>query len=645
MKIKTIRVLNLGPLRDITLSCDPLTLLVGKNGVGKSTLLRALNLFYNTNIQVDERDFYNGETDSDISITLKFTDLPENEMDLYKPYIKGEELSVEKIISYQNGKLLQKYHGTKFINQEFSAFRSAGGSDMRTEYNKIKDKYGFPNYTNAGNAEETMGSWEVENKDECIEARDEGQFFGYKNVGVHKLDRYTKFIFIPAVHEAEVEGTEGRGSTISEIMDILVRGILSTDPELLQIEQDAQTKYEAFIAKAKTKQLLGISKDLTKSLNAYFPDTTVDIDWVDDRGISLQPPKAYIKVTEEGYQNTIDKCGHGLQRAFILTMFQALAIIQSAQLIEEGTPDEARKTLGLIIGIEEPELYQHPDRQRHLANTLLQLTSRGIEGVGDIQVIYSTHSPLMVDYERFDQIRIFHKIKTDADKPKHTKVDFTTLRNAATFVEQAKGYPLGSITDESYRQRLISLMTPWMNEGFFAKLVVLVEGIKDLALVVGHALKNDIHFDRNGISVIPCSGKDSLTEAISIFKCLNIPCYTVWDSDHNPVSGETSGVNANHNILRCYGCATEDAPDMITENFTCIHTDLEKKVREDIGIANFDRALQKYCDDNFLGKGKYVMENPLHVSKILSLLEKEGFVSETLECLEKKIMEKFKNVP
>jgi hypothetical protein len=46
----------------------------------------------------------------------------------------------------------------------------------------------------------------------------------------------------------------------------------------------------------------------------------------------------------------------------------------------------------------------------------------------------------------------------------------------------------------------------------------------------------------------------------------------------------------------------------------------------------------------FLGKGKYVMENPLHVSKILSVLENEGFVSETLEILEKKIMEKFNSI-
>jgi hypothetical protein len=68
------------------------------------------------------------------------------------------------------------------------------------------------------------------------------------------------------------------------------------------------------------------------------------------------------------------------------------------------------------------------------------------------------------------------------------------------------------------------------------------------------------------------------------------------------VSGETSGVVANHNILKCYGCAKEDAPEITTENFTCILTDLEHKVREDIGLANFDRALQKYCDDSFFGK-------------------------------------------
>ncbi len=37
----------------------------------------------------------------------------------------------------------------------------------------------------------------------------------------------------------------------------------------------------------------------------------------------------------------------------------------------------------LILGIEEPELYQHPNRQRHLSRILLLLAEGSIRGVAE----------------------------------------------------------------------------------------------------------------------------------------------------------------------------------------------------------------------------------------------------------------------
>lgn len=651
MQIKSISVSNLGPLRNVTIPCDPLTVLVGQNGVGKSALLRALHLFYNTAINVDERDFYNGETENNISIVVRFANFTEKERELFKPYIKGDELSIEKIISYENDRLQQTYYGTRFVSPEFSSFREATGVEKRKEYNKFKDKYVFPDYTNKDDAERILSAWELEHIEACKEARDDGQFFGFQNVGTHRLEKYTKYVFVPAVHEASAEGMEGRGSTISEIMDLVVRGSLATDPELVKIEEEARQKYGAFIERAKTEKLGRISESLTKSLNSIFPDTKVDIDWVEEEGVAIETPRAFVKVTEEGYENTIDKCGHGLQRAFILTMFQELAKIQAAQALEEtqeivneGEMVPTRSLPGLIIGIEEPELYQHPDKERLLSITLLQLTERGIEGVGNIQVIYSTHSPLMVDYQRFNQLRIFRKAIIDPEKPKQTKITLASLQSVARLVETSKELPQHSVTEESLRQRLISLMTPWMNEGLFAKLVVLVEGIKDRALVYGYAVYKGVNFERDGISVIPCSGKESMTEAISIFKSLEIPQYAIWDSDFNPATGDGSGKDANQNILRCYGCQPEDFPNKITDEFACISSDLEVEFKKEIGEANFSKILQKYCEDYQLGRGKYVMENPTHVSRLLSIFKENGLESKTLETLFEKIVNKRRNL-
>ena len=63
MIIKSVYVENFRCIRSETLSCEPLTVLVGANGAGKSSFLRALDLFYTASAKYTEQDFYAGNTD------------------------------------------------------------------------------------------------------------------------------------------------------------------------------------------------------------------------------------------------------------------------------------------------------------------------------------------------------------------------------------------------------------------------------------------------------------------------------------------------------------------------------------------------------------------------------------------------------
>jgi predicted ATP-dependent endonuclease of OLD family len=53
-------------------------------------------------------------------------------------------------------------------------------------------------------------------------------------------------------------------------------------------------------------------------------------------------------------------------------------------------------------------------------------------------------------------------------------------------------------------------MTPWTNEGFFANVVVLVEGEDDRAAILGMAKAMGYEFESMDIAVIPCMGKKNL---------------------------------------------------------------------------------------------------------------------------------------
>ena len=79
-----------------------------------------------------------------------------------------------------------------------------------------------------------------------------------------------------------------------------------------------------------------------------------------------------------------------------------------------------------MLTIEEPELYQHPSRQRHFAEVLIKAaTSMEPMFGGSTQVIYTTHSPLFVGLDRFNYIRVLGKSDAIKGQPK-----VTTLKQA-----------------------------------------------------------------------------------------------------------------------------------------------------------------------------------------------------------------------
>jgi putative ATP-dependent endonuclease of the OLD family len=75
MLIKSISVKNFRCAEKGKLNCGPLTAMVGANGTGKSTYLRALSVFYDLSPKLEKRDWYNEEQNNPIEITVTFTDL------------------------------------------------------------------------------------------------------------------------------------------------------------------------------------------------------------------------------------------------------------------------------------------------------------------------------------------------------------------------------------------------------------------------------------------------------------------------------------------------------------------------------------------------------------------------------------------
>jgi energy-coupling factor transporter ATP-binding protein EcfA2 len=647
MIVKTLHVKNFRSILDERIDCDNLTVLVGRNGSGKSSFLRAMEIFYDPKAAVSAEDFYDEDTGKEIEIAMTFTDLSAEENSFFKDYLDRDDLSVARIFSV-SAKKSGTYHGMKLQNPEFADIRNAGGkTDIRSKYHEVRNiaKYStLPSVRNADQAEEELKKWEIANPGQCVRMRDDGQFFGFTEVGNGYLGRHTRFIHIPAVRDASDDATEGKGSCVTEIMDLVVRRTLASRKDFVALRDDTQKKYREIMDPAKLTELSRLQTQLSDTLRHYAPEASVSMEWTKLADIDFPLPKAEVKLHEDGYKSSVQRTGHGLQRAFILTMLQHLVAAKSAEgAVQEGVTSEAAtfeqaepQLPGLVLAIEEPELYQHPSRQRHMASILLQLAHGAIPGVAKkTQVIYTTHSPLFVGLDRFDQIRLLRKADSLSGKPRITKAVKAELDAVAEEIWVAGGSQGSKYTADTLRPRLQAVMTPWVNEGFFADVAVLVEGEDDRAAILGVAVSMGHNFDSDGISVIPCIGKNNLDRPLVIFRRLGIPVYLIWDGDHGKQDARPED---NKKLLRLVGQSQEDWPCGVKDCHACFKVKLETTLEEEIGKDLFDRLLSEAQARLGIPRKKDAMKNPVVLQSIVEKASAAGKMSATLKGIVEKII-------
>jgi predicted ATP-dependent endonuclease of OLD family len=179
---------------------------------------------------------------------------------------------------------------------------------------------------------------------------------------------------------------------------------------------------------------------------------------------------------------------------------------------------------GVVLLIEEPELYMAPHQQRHLYRLLRALAERN-------QVLYSTHAGSFLAVSRLEELALV----------RHDRRHGTTV---------AQPSPLSN--RESFRA--FAEFDAERAELFLSRAALLVEGrTEKLALpFVFEALGYDP--DRQGIAIVDCGGKGNLPLFARICNECGIPYVVVHDRDapagKRPVESEAI---ANRRILEAAG--------------------------------------------------------------------------------------------
>jgi len=314
----------------------------------------------------------------------------------------------------------------------------------------------------------------------------------------------------------------------------------------------------------------------------------------------------------------VGRQGHGVQRAYLLALLQELA---AQELTDQG---ESFLPSALLV-IEEPELYQHPVQARLLARLLRTLTE---DPNGQLQIVYATHSPFFVSLDAVSSLRLFRL--RDAGVYPETSVSAVDLARAAERLWEASGSEETPFSAESLRARLRLLMDSPVSEGFFARTVVLVEGVEDYAMIRASAAGAGVDFDQLGVAVVPVGGKTNLDRPLIVFDQMQIPTYVVFDGDSERTGGDRDQASrTNRLLLQLLGVEPEDFPNtQVDETWACFGKNMRATVAAEVGEVAFATALQ--AEQRRLGVVRHGEKNPLVVQATMARLKEQGLDSPTL---------------
>jgi hypothetical protein len=205
---------------------------------------------------------------------------------------------------------------------------------------------------------------------------------------------------------------------------------------------------------------------------------------------------------------------------------------------------------GIVLLIEDPELFLPPQAQRYLYRLLRSIASAGN------QVLYTTHAPAFLNVVRLDELV------------------FTERRpRVGTLLLQ----PEALAADEEFRA--FSEFDSSRSELFLARAAVLVEGLTEKLTLpfVFEAMGHDP--DRERISIIECGGKGNIPLFGRISKAVGLPFVALHDRDA-PEGAAPSDAERQLNALIAEVAGpdrVELAPDF--EGVARIHGDRRKPAR------------------------------------------------------------------
>lgn len=372
MKLVALEVENFRAYRNRRrIVFDDLTTLIGKNDIGKSTLLEALEIYFNNEVvKIDGADASVGTGNSKVSILCEFKDFPENitldsgaETSLADEYLLSENgnLQIEKVFDCSKSKPSEQVfvvcnHPSA---KGFDDLLSQKESDLQAKVKELKLDVALK-----GNPTMRKAIWrsaaDLDIKPRRLELGKS------KEDGRKVWDKLDGYLPMFALFQSDRASKDSDDEVQNPLKGAIKAAIAEAAEHIHEIEALVRAKSEE-IAKLTHIALTEIDPKLAASLSPkYNPPQTSK--WAGLFSLGME--------TNNGI--ALNKRGSGVRRMILVSFFKA----EAERRLKTSTKSN------IIYAIEEPETSQHPDNQRVLINAFRDLAS-----MPGCQVVLTTHSP------------------------------------------------------------------------------------------------------------------------------------------------------------------------------------------------------------------------------------------------------------
>lgn len=632
MRLHTLRIRNFRCFDDVLVVFEGYTCLVGANGAGKSTVLAALNVLFRERDNastdtswLDAQDFHKRDTSRAVQITATFVDLPKEAVEELSDYVRHGQLVVSAIAEFDTAtqRAEVRQAGERLGMAAFAPFFRAQNNKEKVErlreiYEQIRGTIQDLPPPGSGPAMlKALQEYEAARQEQCVLLRSDDEFYGATK-GKGKLDRFVQWVYIPAVKDARHEQSEGRGSALGKLIARTVRTKTKFDEQVKQIKEEMTSRYQKLLD-SNQGSLDQVSKALGDRVKAWaHPATEVSVQWIQDaeKAIKVEEPIAKAMAGETGFVGDLARLGHGLQRSFILAVLQELAL-----------SDDANQPT-LILGCEEPELYQHPPQARHLASIMADLSQ------ANSQIVVSTHSTHFVSGLAFEQTRLVRKDAKGVSTVHSAQLDAVS-KTIATWTGKPYARP------EGMRARIHQAMLFSAAEMFFGAKVLIVEGVEDVAYLTTHFCLRGVWDEMRslGMVIVPASCKSRIVELLAICRELSIPAYAVWDGDDHETHKDRRPKHENDNRALHAAVGSNAGPftqgNVTAPTFATWQTELSREVKNDLG-GDWEKYHNQAC--NACGDMAEMKKNVLYVAELLAEAHAGGGSTATLDNLTNQVM-------